>query len=219
MRRSLNIIKNRNGVIKMFDKKKKDSPEREEKENLNPDLEAADEQSSEDTAEAEQLETEAAAEFDNIDAEFIDEDEPDPAAEELARQKESYLRLAAEYENFRKRTVREKEALSSDIKSDCVAELLPVIDNLERALAAENGTAEAMRKGVELVLSQSEAIFEKLGVSTFGAPGDKFDPNLHHCVSTVSTGEFESGQITLVMQKGYMLSGKIIRPAMVQTEE
>ncbi len=171
---------------------------------------------------AEELEAEVAAEFDSApDAEAVDEPEEaaDPLAEELARLTDNYQRLAAEYDNFRKRTVREKEALTGEVRSECISALLPVMDNLERALAADITSAEALHQGIQMVLTQTTAIFEKLGVEGYGQPGDEFDPNLHHGVSTASTGEYESGQITLVMQRGYSLNGRVIRPAMVQTEE
>ncbi len=194
----------------MFDRKKKSTdPAAEEK--VQPEAELS----------AEELEAEVAAEFDDIpDAEPVDEPEQvDPVAAELAQLKDSYQRLAAEYDNFRKRTVREKEAIAGEVRSDCITALLPVMDNLERALAADKTSAEALHKGIEMVLTQSSAIFEQLGVTSFGEVGESFDPNLHQGVGVVSTGEYKSGQITLVLQRGYALNGRVIRPAMVQTEE
>ena len=194
----------------MFDKKKKNT-EPVAEEQIQPEAELS----------AEELEAEVAAEFDDIpDAETVEDAEPvNPLAEELAQLKDSYQRLAAEYDNFRKRTVREKEAIAGDVRSECISALLPVMDNLERALAADMTSAEALHKGIELVLTQSSAIFEQMGVTAFGEAGETFDPNLHQGVGVVSTGEYESGQITLVMQRGYTINGKVIRPAMVQTEE
>ena len=158
--------------------------------------------------------------------ETIDEapDEPvDPVEaleKELAGQKEMYLRLAAEYDNFRKRTQREKEALFDDITADCAAVLLPTVDNLERALAApEVPENDPMKAGVEMVLSNTLAAFAKMGVVSFGEAGEAFDPNLHHCVSTGDGGDIASGHITLVMQKGYILGDKVVRPAMVAVSE
>jgi Molecular chaperone GrpE (heat shock protein) len=126
------------------------------------------------------------------------------------------LRLAAEYDNFRKRSQREKDAIYADSTASAVAALLPVIDNIERALAAENASAEDLRKGVEMIGTQAAQAFEKLGVTPFGAVGETFDPNLHHCVSAVDTEEVKSGEIAMVLQKGYKLGDKVIRPAMVQ---
>ena len=126
------------------------------------------------------------------------------------------LRLAAEYDNFRKRSQREKDAIYSDATASTVTALLPVIDNVERALSAENASAEDMRKGVEMINTQAQQVFEKLNVTAFGAVGETFDPNIHHCVGTVDAEGVESGAIALVLQKGYKLGDKVIRPAMVQ---
>jgi len=177
--------------------KKKNAPEQEE-----PIIEETVEETVEEAAE-----------------EVVEEAAPEvnPLEEELNAQKENYLRLAAEYDNFRKRSQREKAALADEIKCDCLAELLPVLDNLDRALSAESTDVESFRKGVEMVMTQTMAIFEKLNVTAYGEVGEDFDPNFHHAVSAVDSDEFESGQITLVLQKGYKMGDKVIRPAMVQT--
>lgn len=148
-----------------------------------------------------------------------EEPEKNPLEEALEKQKDSYLRLAAEYDNFRKRTVREKEALSSDIKSDCIVALLPVIDNLERAAAAQNASAEDMFKGIEMIMTQAAQIFDKMGVTAFCEPGDKFDPQLHNCIGMVESDEYESETIAMVLQRGYMMGDRVIRPAMVQVAQ
>lgn len=136
---------------------------------------------------------------------------------ELAKITDLRLRLAAEYDNFRKRSQREKDALYADVTASSVAALLPIIDNVERALAAENASAEDMRKGVEMINTQAVQALDKLGVSAFGATGDAFDPNIHHCVGTVDAEGVESGAVAIVLQKGYKMGDKVIRPAMVQT--
>lgn len=193
----------------MFDRKKKGAEPPAEEPVVQPDAELT----------AEELEAEVAAEFDDIpDAEPVDEP-ADPRDEELAKLRDSYQRLAAEYDNFRKRTVREKEAIAGSVQAECISALLPVMDNLERAMAADVTSAEALHKGIEMVLSQTTAILEGMGVQAYGEAGEDFDPNLHHGVGIAQTGKYESGQITLVMQRGYTLNGKVIRPAMVQTEE
>ena len=172
--------------------------------------------------------TEEAAEAVEEAAEVVEEvveepvkDEKDEAIEKLegdfAELKDQHLRLMAEYDNFRKRTSREKLALGGEIKADCITALLPVIDNIERALASENADADTLRKGIEMVYDQTKSIFERMEVTAYGEPGDNFDPQLHNCVSTVEASEqFAADQITLVMQRGYMLGDKVIRPAMVQ---
>ncbi len=146
-------------------------------------------------------------------------EEVNPLAAELEQAKESYLRLAAEYDNFRKRTQREKESLTAEVKASTVAQLLPVIDNLDRALSFEEASEADIRKGVEMVMTQAVTIFEKLGIAAYCEPGDTFDPNLHNCIGMASVEGFESGQVTMVIQKGYKIGEKIVRPAMVQVAE
>ena len=193
----------------MFDKKKKGAGPAAEEPAVQSEAELT----------AEELEAEVAAEFDDLPEAEPAEEPADPRDEELAKLRDSYQRLAAEYDNFRKRTVREKEAIASDVRAECISALLPVMDNLERAIAADTTSAEALHKGIEMVLSQTSTILEGMGVQAYGEAGEDFDPNLHHGVGIVQTGQYESGQITLVMQRGYTLNGKVIRPAMVQTEE
>jgi len=146
-------------------------------------------------------------------------EEVDPLAEELAQAKENYLRLAAEYENFRKRTQREKEAISADVKANTVEKLLPILDNIDLALTFDGADENDIRKGVEMIKQQALNIFDGLGIVPFCEPGDTFDPNVHNCIGMVASEEFESGQITLVIQKGYKLGEKVVRPAMVQIAE
>ncbi|MDR1408770.1 MAG: nucleotide exchange factor GrpE [Oscillospiraceae bacterium] len=134
---------------------------------------------------------------------------------ELKAQKEQYLRLAAEYDNYRKRSAKEREFLSCLIKGDTVAELLPVADNLARALAAE-GSEDDLRKGLELTMTQLSASFEKLGVAAFGEPGDLFDPNLHNAVLHIESDDFGENTVAAVFQQGYRLADTIIRHATVQ---
>ena len=134
---------------------------------------------------------------------------------ELAAEHDRFLRLAAEYDNFRKRTQKEREALYTDVKANTVASLLPVYDNLERALAAEC-TDEAFYKGVEMTMNQLKSIFESIGVSEIPAVGEKFDPNFHNAVMQVESEDAESGTIVAEFQKGFKLGDKIIRFSMVQ---
>jgi molecular chaperone GrpE len=145
------------------------------------------------------------------------ENEVEKVKAELAKITDLRLRLAAEYDNFRKRSQREKDALYADVTASSVAALLPIIDNVERALAAENASADDMRKGVEMINTQAVQALDKLGVAAFGEIGDAFDPNIHHCVGTIDADGVESGAIAVVLQKGYKMGDKVIRPAMVQT--
>lgn len=147
------------------------------------------------------------------------DDKIEALALEIKGEKDKYLRLAAEYDNFRKRTQREKEAIADDVKANTVAQLLPVIDNIERALSFDDADEADIRKGIEMVKNQAVTIFDKLGITAFCEVGDVFDPNLHNCIGMAAVDGFESGQITMVIQKGYKLGEKVVRPAMVQVAE
>ena len=138
------------------------------------------------------------------------------AAEKAIREeKEKYLRLAAEYDNFRKRSQKEKESLYGDIKADTLLKFLPVYDNLERALKQETAD-EAYRKGVEMIMTQFNATMEKLGVTEIEAKGQKFDPELHNAVMHIEDESFGENEVAEVFQKGFKLGEKVIRFAMVK---
>ena len=133
----------------------------------------------------------------------------------VAAQEDKYLRLAAEYDNYRKRTAKEKEALWTDCKADTAAAFLPVYDNLERALNQPTQD-EAFKKGVEMTMTQLVGIFSGLGVEIFGNVGEEFDPNFHNAVMHTEDENFGENTICQVFQKGFKLGEKIIRFAMVQ---
>ena len=128
---------------------------------------------------------------------------------------DSRLRLAAEYDNFRKRTTKEKEASYGNGKADAITKLLPVYDNLERALNQPTEDA-AYKKGVEMTMTELVKILTGLGVEIFGEPGDVFDPNLHNAVMHLDSEEHDENVIAQVFQKGFKLGDKVIRFAMVQ---
>ena len=128
---------------------------------------------------------------------------------------DSYLRLAADYDNFRKRTIKEKEQSYGNGKADAIEKLLPVYDNLERALNQPTED-EAYKKGVEMTMNQLVSIFTGLGVEIFGNAGDAFDPNIHNAVMHTESDEVPENTITAVFQKGFKLGDKIVRFAMVQ---
>ena len=135
--------------------------------------------------------------------------------EENADLNDRYLRVCAEYDNFRRRSQKEREALYSDIKADTVMKFLPVYDNLERAL--KQGTEdEAYRKGVEMIMNQFNATLEKLGVTEIDCLGQKFDPALHNAVMHVDDEEKGENEIVEVFQKGFKIGDKVIRFAMVK---
>ena len=139
----------------------------------------------------------------------------DPWEEKYNAEHDSFLRLAADYDNFRKRTLKEKEQSYSNGKADAILKLLPVYDNLERALN-QNTEDAAYKKGVEMTMTQLVSILESLGVEIFGEKGDVFDPNLHNAVMHTEEEGAPENTITLVFQKGFKMGDKIVRFAMVQ---
>ena len=141
--------------------------------------------------------------------------EVNPWEEKYKAEHDSLLRLAAEYDNFRKRTVKEKEASYGNGKADAVAKILPIYDNLERALNQPTEDA-AYKKGVEMTMNELLKIFGTLGVEVFGNPGDAFDPNLHNAVMHTEDESLGENTISMVFQKGFKMGDKIVRFAMVQ---
>ena len=138
-----------------------------------------------------------------------------PWEEKYNAERDAHLRVAAEFDNFRKRTVKEKEASYGNGKADAVAKILPVYYNLERALNQETSDA-AYKKGVEMTMNELVKILNGLGVEIFGEVGDAFDPNLHNAVMHIDSEELEENVIAQVFQKGFKIGDKIVRFAMVQ---
>jgi len=149
-------------------------------------------------------------------AEAVEETvEVNPFEEKYNAERDSHLRLAAEYDNFRKRTIKEKEASYGNGKADAVAKMLPVYDNLERALNQPTEDA-AYKKGVELTMAELVKIFTSLGVEIFGNVGEAFDPNLHNAVMHIDDETMDENTISQVFQKGFKIGDKVVRFAMVQ---
>ena len=142
-------------------------------------------------------------------------EEQSSPAEELKGANDRYLRLLAEYDNYRKRSQKEKDSLYADIKSDTVAKFLPVYDNLVRALA-QSTEDEAYRRGVEMIMTQFNTTLEKLGATKIECLGQKFDPSLHNAVMHVEDEEKGENEIVEVFQDGFMMGEKVIRFAMVK---
>ena len=134
---------------------------------------------------------------------------------EAKEKDDKYLRLAAEYDNFRRRSREEKEATYENALADTVSELLPIIDNLERAANYDDG--EKVKEGLGMTLKSVQAVFSAMGIESVGAPGEKFDPNLHNAVMHIEDDTLGEGEITEVFQKGYKKGKHIIRFAMVKT--
>ena len=170
-----------------------------------------------DTPVEETVETAAAAEETTEETveETVETVEVNPWEEKYNAERDSHLRLAAEFDNFRKRTVKEKEASYGNGKADAIAKLLPVYDNLERALNQPTEDA-AYKKGVELTMNELVKILNGLGVEIFGNVGDEFDPNLHNAVMHIDSEELGENTIAQVFQKGFKIGEKVVRFAMVQ---
>ena len=131
----------------------------------------------------------------------------------LAEQNDKYMRMMAEYDNFRKRSAKEKEGTYADAYADALTSILPIIDNLERAVGVSE--AEAVLRGLEMTLKGAAEALTKMGVEAFGAEGEQFDPNIHNAVMMVDDENHKEGEIVSVFQKGYKKGDKIIRYAMV----
>lgn len=134
---------------------------------------------------------------------------------QLAEKNDQLLRIAAEYDNFRKRSQREKDALYVDCKASVIKELLPVADNFDRIFANPDITFEDYKKGVEMTFKQFENVFKDLKVESFGEEGEEFDPNFHNAVMHSEDENLGENVITNVFAKGYKIGDKVIRPAMV----
>lgn len=165
--------------------------------------------------ETEAVETEETLQETETTEEIPAAPETNPWEEKYNAERDAHLRVAAEFDNFRKRTAKEKEASYGNGKADAIAKLLPVYDNLERALNQPTEDA-AFKKGVEMTMTELQKIFTGLGVEIFGQPGDAFDPNVHNAVMHTESEEFPENTISQVFQKGFKLGDKIVRFAMVQ---
>ena len=165
---------------------------------------------------------EAQAEAGNDEAAVEAEAEQDPAAEaealkmQLAEGAERMKRLQADFENFRRRTRQEKEELSNMVVQDFIKELLPMLDNFDRAMAAEATDAAKFQQGMEMIYNQLTEILKNKGMELIDTKDAKFDPNFHQAVMRVENPDLEDEAIAMELQKGYMVKGKVIRPSMVQ---
>ncbi len=135
---------------------------------------------------------------------------------ELAASKEAHIRTLAEYDNFRKRSAKERESFYADAKALCIAELLPILDNFDRALLIQESDVESYKKGMEMINASFVDTLKKLGVEAFGEAGEEFDPNFHNAVLHIENEELGENVIAQVFSKGYKIGDKVLRPAMVQ---
>lgn len=194
--------------------------ENEEKESISE--ETVEEKVSEETAEetkkepaAEEKEPEKKPSRKERKAEEKEKKAEEKHAAEMAAMNDKYLRLYAEYDNYRKRSQKEKDNLYGDIRADVLAKFLPVYDNLARALAVPTED-EAYKRGVEMIMTQFKTTMEKLGVTEIESLGQKFDPNLHNAVMHVDDEEKGENEVVEVFQEGFKIGEKIVRFAMVK---
>ena len=152
--------------------------------------------------------------------ETVEEEAVETAEEKLQKEldekNEQFLRLCAEYDNFRKRSQKEKQDIYSSSQADVIKELLPVLDNFDRAANNKDANAEDYKKGIDLIFNQFGEVLKKLGVESYGERGEEFDPNIHNAVMTVEDEELGENVIASVFSKGYKLGDRIIREAVVQ---
>ena len=138
------------------------------------------------------------------------------AARQLETTKDQFARLAAEYDNYRKRTAKEKETLYQDAKANTIREFLAVYDNLERAAGAPGGEDDAHKKGLEMIFAQYKELLKKLGVEEIAAQGQPFDPERHEAVMHIDDENLGENEVAQVFQAGFLLGEKVIRHAVVQ---
>ncbi len=142
--------------------------------------------------------------------------EVEKLSKENASVKDTYLRTLAEYDNFRKRSQREKDATYTDAKADTLKKLLPVLDNFDRAVENKTDDIDVYRKGIEMTLTQLGDLLKALDVEAFGNVGDEFDPNIHNAIMTVENPDLPENTVAGVFEKGYRMGDRILRFATVQ---
>ena len=145
----------------------------------------------------------------------VEETKEEQLQKALDEKNDQFLRLYAEYDNFRKRSQKEKQDIYSSSRADVIKDLLPIMDNFDRAANNSEGGYEDYKKGIDLIFNQFVEILTKNGVEAYGERGDEFDPNIHNAVMTVEDADLGENQIASVFSKGYKLGDKIIREAVV----
>lgn len=195
--------------------KKKDEQKLEEMQQEIDEAEAAQEDAAEGSEEEapEEAASEAAAMQEEIEAL---KGQVEKLTGDLQEKKDRLLRLQADFDNFRRRSAKEREEISAVVTQNFCKDMLPLLDNFERAMAAETKDVEAFQKGVEMIFTQFQEVLKKNGLEQIEAVGQKFDPNFHQAVMRVEDPEKEDDTVAQELQKGYMVKGRVIRPSMVQ---
>lgn len=146
----------------------------------------------------------------------VEESEQSKLEKELEAKKDAYLRLAAEYDNYRRRATAEKTNIYTDATANAIKEILPIGDSLDMAMKTAENAPDEYKKGIELICNQFKKSLEKLGVETFGEVGDEFNPEFHNAVMKIEDESLDENVVAQVFQRGYKKGDKIIRHAMVQ---
>ena len=195
--------------------KKKDEQKLEEMQQEIDEAEAAQEDAAEGSEEEapEEAASEAAAMQEEIEAL---KGQVEKLTGDLQEKKDRLLRLQADFDNFRRRSAKEREEISAVVTQNFCKDMLPLLDNFERAMAAETKDVEAFQKGVEMIFTQFQEVLKKNGLEQIEAVGQKFDPNFHQAVMRGEDPEKEDDTVAQELQKGYMVKGRVIRPSMVQ---
>lgn len=195
--------------------KKKDEQKLEEMQQEIDEAEAAQEDAAEGSEEEapEEAASEATAMQEEIEAL---KGQVEKLTGDLQEKKDRLLRLQADFDNFRRRSAKEREEISAVVTQNFCKDMLPLLDNFERAMAAETKDVEAFQKGVEMIFTQFQEVLKKNGLEQIEAVGQKFDPNFHQAVMRVEDPEREDDTVAQELQKGYMVKGRVIRPSMVQ---
>ena len=191
-----------------------DGPEAED-EQTEAQEQAEDAEEASDADNASESSEENADAADEEQAEGKTEEGSDTAARAEEQESERYMRLMAEFQNFKRRSAREKSDIHAYANEKIIGELLPVLDNFERALGTKSDDTEGYAKGMELIFTQLKTALEHAGLKEIPAQGEDFDPNVHNAVMTEDSEELDDGKISKVLQKGYKLNDKVIRPSMV----
>ena len=200
------------GGNEMAEKKKKNNAETEEEKDL-PVSEEETQTSVEENAEKKEKKEKKE---DRKEEKKEENSEAAKESEELAKAKDMFVRLAADFDNYKKRAAAEKTALRGVVVADTVQMMLPILDNLERAVDAAAEENSPLKDGVVMVLNQAKTSFENFGITSFGERGEKFDPEIHNAIMTCRDDELEPDTIAKVLQKGYKINDRIIRHALVQ---
>lgn len=200
------------GGNEMAEKKKKNNAETEEEK----DLPVSEEETQTSVEEKAEKKEKKEKKEDKKEEKREENSEASKESEELAKAKDMFVRLAADFDNYKKRAAAEKTALRGVVVADTVQMMLPILDNLERAVDAAAEENSPLKDGVVMVLNQAKTSFENFGITSFGERGEKFDPEIHNAIMTCRDDELEPDTIAKVLQKGYKINDRIIRHALVQ---